>query len=82
MRQSALVNDNPEQEDQVPMDQDQLLDRVHALEVAQAGQAATLAGAQATQAATHAGTMATMVTGSVSLIVGIMLGIAIGRSKS
>lgn len=76
------MNDNPEQEDQTPMDQDQLLDRVHALEVTQAGQAATLAGAQATQAATQAGTMATMVAGSVSLIVGIMLGIAIGRSKS
>lgn len=66
-------------------------ERLHAVEVAQATGAATLAGAQATQAAAQAGTTATttamqagtvgmMATGSVALIVGIFLGIVI-RSR-
>ncbi len=63
-------------------DQDELLNRIHALEVSQAGQAATLAGAQATQAATQAGTMATMVAGSASLIVGLFLGMVVSRFRS
>ncbi len=72
---------NGEQEERVA-DQDELLNRVHALEVSQAGQAATLAGAQATQAATQAGTVATMVAGSAALIIGIVLGMAIAKSRS
>ncbi|HEX2054008.1 MAG TPA: hypothetical protein VHJ78_09830 [Actinomycetota bacterium] len=62
-------------------DQDEILDRVHALEASQAGQAATMAGAQATQAALQAANMATMVIGSVSLIVGIFLGMAIAKAR-
>ena len=73
------------------IDNDELQERLHAVEVAQATGAATLAGAQATQAAAQAGTTATvdrdagrtlgmMATGSVALIVGIFLGIVI-RSR-
>jgi hypothetical protein len=72
----------------ISMEQKEIEDRLHAVEVAQATGAATLAGAQATQAAAQAGTVATtaamnagtigmMATGSVSLIVGIFLGIVI-----
>jgi ElaB/YqjD/DUF883 family membrane-anchored ribosome-binding protein len=46
---------------------------------AEATQAAAQAGAQATQAAAHAGTWATMGAGSVALVVGMFLGLAIGR---
>ena len=85
------------------MDNDALTERLHALETAQATQAATAAGAQATQAATTAGmeatnaamttglqaaqaaaiasTWAVMVVGSVSLIVGTLLGMAL-KSKN
>ena len=70
-----------------------LQDRIHALETAQAVQAASTAGMQATQAAAQAGlaattaatqvaNMAVMAAGSVSLIVGIFLGLAISRSRS
>ena len=62
-------------------DQGQLTERVHALEVAQATQAATLGGAQATQAAAQAGTMATMVAGSAGFIAGLLLGIFLSRSQ-
>ena len=66
-------------------------ERVSALEKAQAVQAATQAGAEATQEATQAGTTATqaasqagvvgmMAAGSIELIVGIFLGIAIAKS--
>ena len=58
-------------------DQEEMTERVHALEVAQSTQTAVQAGAQATQAAAHAGTLATVAAGSVSLIVGIFLGMAI-----
>ena len=72
------------------MDNDQMLDRIHALEVAQATQTATMAGAEATQGALQAGnmatttamtagTMTTMAAGSISLIVGIFLGHALKR---
>jgi hypothetical protein len=75
------------------MEQTELEDRLHSVEVAQATQTATLAGAQATQAAAdagmtstnaaaHAGTLATMAAGSVALIVGIFLGIAIRGARS
>jgi len=46
---------------------------------AEATQAATLAGAQATQAAAHAGTWTTMAAGSIALIVGMFLGLAINK---
>ena len=46
---------------------------------AEATQAATQAGAHATQAAAHAGTWATMAAGSVALVVGMFLGLTIGR---
>ncbi|MDX6592802.1 MAG: hypothetical protein QOJ13_1998 [Gaiellales bacterium] len=47
---------------------------------AEATQAATLAGAQSTQAAAHAGTWATMAAGSIALVVGIFLGVTIAKS--
>jgi hypothetical protein len=72
------------------MDNDKMLERIHALEVAQATQAAATTGAEATQtamnvgnmattAAMQAGTVMTMAAGSVALIVGIFLGIALRR---
>jgi hypothetical protein len=75
------------------MDDQELQDRLKALEVGQATGAATLAGAQVTQAATdagmtttnaaaHAGTIATVVAGSVALIVGIFLGMAIRGARA
>ncbi len=74
------MNSIEQREEQMP-DQEQLLERVHALEVSQAGQAATMAGAEATQAAAQAGTWATMVAGSVSLIIGMIVGALIGKGK-
>jgi hypothetical protein len=69
-----------------------LNERVHAVETAQAVQTAVQAGAEATQAAVqagaaatnaaaHAGTIAMVAAGSVSLIIGIFLGLAIRVSK-
>jgi len=65
-------------------------ERVRDLETAQATQAAGLAGAEATQAAAtagvsstmaamNAGTMATVAAGGVGLVVGMFLGLAVGR---
>jgi len=73
-----------------PMPENDIQERVHSLETAQAVQTATQAGAEATQsaamagmtatqAAAHAGTWATMAAGAAGLIVGIFLGLAIGR---
>jgi hypothetical protein len=73
------------------MDDDKTLERIHALEVAQATQAATQAGSVATltaaqtgaattNAAAQAGTVATMAAGSIALIVGLFLGLAIARA--
>jgi hypothetical protein len=56
---------------------EKLQDKLQGLEVAQATQAATLAGAQATQAAAHAGTWSTMLAGAGGLVVGMFLGMAI-----
>ena len=72
------------------MDNDQMLERIHALEVTQAAQAASMAGAEATQTAMNAGNMATttaMTTGTVmavaaggiSLVVGMFLGLALRK---
>ncbi|MDQ4131643.1 MAG: hypothetical protein M3179_00180 [Actinomycetota bacterium] len=77
-------------EQRANMDNEKLLDRIHALETAQAAQTATTAGMEATQGAVQAGnmattaamttgTMTTIAAGSVALIVGIFLGLAIGR---
>jgi hypothetical protein len=75
------------------MEDDDMKERIHALETAQATQAATTAGMEATQtaatagmqaaqAAAQAGTWAVMAAGSVSLIVGMFLGMAIAKAKS
>jgi hypothetical protein len=74
------------------MEGDDLKERIHQLETAQATQAASTAGMeatqtavttgmQATQAAAQAGTWAVMISGSAGLIVGIFLGLAIAKSK-
>jgi len=76
----------------VSLDGKEIQERLHALEVAQATGAATLAGAQATQAAAQAGTTATVTAmnagtvgmvaaGSVALVVGIFLGIVIRSAR-
>ncbi|MFE2914816.1 hypothetical protein [Kitasatospora indigofera] len=61
----------------------ELESKVHGLETALAVQEANLAGAQAsmssTFAATHTGTWSVMVAGSVALVVGIFLGVAITK---
>ena len=64
------------------MDNDDLKERIHALETAQATQTAATTGMQTTQAAMQAGTWATIGAGSASLIVGIFLGMAIAKAKS
>ena len=72
---------------------DEVTERIHALETAQATQtattsgmestnAATTAGMQATQAAAQAGTWAVMIAGSVSLIVGMLLARMTARSTT
>jgi hypothetical protein len=77
-------------DEMVNMDNEKLLERIHALETAQATQMATTAGMEATQGAVQAGnmatttamttgTMTTMAAGSIGLIVGIFLGLAIRR---
>jgi hypothetical protein len=82
----------PALQKETTMDQNETEERIHAVEVAQAAQAATQAGAQAAQAATqagttatnaamHAGLLGTMAAGSVSLIVGIFLGMAIRGTR-
>jgi hypothetical protein len=65
------------EEHAMTMDQDQLVERIHGLEVAQATQSATLGGAQTTQSAMQAGTWSTYIAGSAGLVVGIFLGLAI-----
>ncbi|MFC9584979.1 hypothetical protein ACFVJ8_19385 [Streptomyces yangpuensis] len=72
------------------MEQSELESKVHSLETALAVQEATMAGAQATQAATQAGmtstfgatqagTWSVMTVGSVALVVGIFLGLAVAK---
>ena len=73
------------------MQENDVQERLHSLETAQAVQAATQAGAQATMAATqagassttaaaHAGTWSTMAAGAAGFVVGIFLGLAIAKS--
>ena len=75
------------------MDNEQLVERIHALETAQATQAAAAAGMEATQGAIQAGnmattaamttgTMTTMAAGSLALIAGIFLGLSLRRSAT
>jgi hypothetical protein len=79
------------QEYSEPMDQEKLVERVHALEVAQASQTATQAGsvatltatqtgAAATTAASQAGMAAAVSAGAAGLIAGIFVGIALSRA--
>lgn len=63
------------------MDQDQMTERVHALEVAQATQAAVQAGAATTTAAGQAGTLGVVIAGSAGFIAGLFLGLAISRAQ-
>lgn len=78
--------------EETSMEEQEILERLHKLEVAQATGAATLAGAQATQAAAQAGTMATqtamqagnagmMAAGGAGLIAGILIGLAIRATR-
>jgi Na+/H+ antiporter NhaC len=71
---------------------DDVVERIHALEVAQATQVASSAGAQATMAATQAGATAAtgasvaglaaaVASGAGGLIVGIFLGLAISKAE-
>ncbi len=80
----------PDLNETVIMDNEKLLERIHALETAQATQAASTAGMEATQGAVQAGnmatttamttgTMTTMAAGSLGLIAGIFLGLALRR---
>ena len=86
----VVPKDARQPSEETDMDNEKLLDRIHALEVAQATQSATVAGMEATQGAVQAGnmatttamttgTMTTMAAGSVALIVGIFLGLVFRR---
>lgn len=83
------VSDQP-MEAATTMDNDEMIERIHALETAQSTQAATTAGMEATQGAIQAGnmatttamttgTMTTMAAGSMGLIAGLLLGLLIRR---
>jgi hypothetical protein len=74
------------------MDDNEIQERLHAVETAQATGAATLAGAQATQAAAQAGqtatmaamqagNMATIAAGGIGLIAGIFIGLAVRSAR-
>ena len=74
------------------MDENEIQERLHAVEVAQATGAATLAGATATNAAAQAGTVATttamaagnaaaMAAGGIALIAGIFIGLGIRNAR-
>src|SRR3954464_61306 len=86
------TTETPTTQEAATMDNNELQERLHAVEVAQATGAATLAGSQTTQAAAQAGTTTTvtamnagtvgmMATGSVALVVGIFLGIVIRSAR-
>jgi len=64
------------------MESEDLRKDVEQLKIAQATEVATTAGATATLAATQAGLMSSIVVGSVSLIIGIFLGLTIVKSKA
>jgi hypothetical protein len=75
------------------MENDDLKERIHSLETAQATQAATTAGMestnaattaglQAAQAAAQAGTWAVLAGSGASLIVGIFLGMSIVKARA
>ena len=59
------------------VDQREMQERLHALETAQATQAATQAGAAATQAAGMAGLGAAVIAGAAGFVAGMLLGLLI-----
>jgi hypothetical protein len=61
----------------MPANDEEVDERLHSLETAQAVQVATQTGAQA---AAHAGTWSTMSAGGAGLVAGIFLGLAIAKS--
>jgi hypothetical protein len=81
-KEATVATDRDEMQKSQSDNVQKLQEEVKGLEVAQATQAATLAGAQATQAAAHAGTWSTMLAGAAGLVMGIFLGIAIANSGS
>lgn len=62
------------------MENDQLLERVHALEVTQAAQTATQAGMAAALPAGIGGLASLVAAGGANLVIGIFLGLAIARA--
>lgn len=63
------------------MENDQLLERVHALEVTQAAQTATQAGMAMALPAGLGGLATLMATGGANLVIGVFLGMAIARAS-
>ena len=59
------------------VDQREMQERLHALETAQATQAATQAGAATTQAAGMAGLGAAVIAGAAGFVAGMLLGLLI-----
>ena len=87
----TTVHQDDERND-MPED-DEVMDRIHQLEVAQATQVAAAAGAEATLAATQAGATATtaasvagltgaVASGAAGFIVEVFLGMAIAKAKA
>ena len=88
-----MTYEGPATTETADMNNDQLIERVHALEVAQATQVAAAAGTEATLAATQAGATATtaasvaglagaVASGAGGLVVGIFLGMAIAKARA
>ena len=84
------LGDPHREEELVDMPETDVIERLHAVETAQAVQTAAQAGAQATQAATQAGaattnaaalagTWSAMIAGAAGLVAGIFIGLAISR---
>jgi hypothetical protein len=61
-------------------DNDELLERIHTLEVAQSAQTATQAGLAAALPAGLGGLAAMVAAGGANLVIGIFLGIAIAKA--
>jgi hypothetical protein len=66
----------------VSVDPSNLQSEVQELKTAMAVQEATLAGQASTKAAAYAGTWSTMLAGSVALVVGMFLGVAVASVRS
>ena len=63
------------------VDPNNLESEVQELKTAMAVQEASMAGQASTDLATHAGTWSTMLAGSIALVVGIFLGIAVTAAR-